>query len=221
LTPTEALLDTIFQQLFATDAVVKLGVGPAADFKRLYWSYPWLPSLQLVTAAVDVQLLAKRVHPLVKKEMLCGLSKLCIRQFGEAVDKSQQCSPWGSRPLTPEQVTYAATDAWALTRIFDSLVGALEARGAGAEGVNAEVRSAARVYNLSLPSPLERALVVREEEVEEEKEEVPPEGAEAGGEACAGLDAGSKPPVLVLKLSTVVMKESMVPKKWVPPGRRI
>jgi len=218
LTPTEALLDTIFQQLFATDSVVKVGLGPAADFKRLYWSYPWLPSLQKITAAVDVQLLAKRVHPQVKKEMLCGLSKLCIRQFGEAVDKSQQCSPWGSRPLTPEQVTYAATDAWALTRIFDSLVGALEARGAGAEGLNAEVRSAARVYNLSLPSPLERALVVREEE-----EEVLPEaeGAEAGGEACAGLDAGSKPPVLVLKLSTVVMKESMVPKKWVPPGRRI
>ena len=217
MTPTETLLDDIFQQLFATDAVVKVGLGPAADFKRLYWSYPWLPSLQLVTAAVDVQLLAKRVHPQVKKEMLCGLSKLCIRQFGEAVDKSQQCSPWGSRPLTPEEVTYAATDAWALTRLFDSLVGALEARGAGAEGLNAEVRSATRVYDLSLPSPLERALVVREEE---EEEEVPPEGAEAGGEPCVGLDAHSKPPVLVLKLSTVVMKESMVPKKWVPPGRR-
>jgi ribonuclease D len=38
----------------------------------------------------------------------------------------EQCSDWGTRPLSPNQIDYAAIDVLVLTKIFDKLYDLLE-----------------------------------------------------------------------------------------------
>jgi len=63
-----------------------------------------------------------KAFPKVAKKDLEGLSKLSGIIFGLPVNKSCQCSDWGIRPLTSEQMHYAALDAYILTRLFDALL---------------------------------------------------------------------------------------------------
>ncbi len=58
-----------------------------------------------------------------------GLSGIVEAQLGAALDKAQQCSAWGRRPLTPEQLRYAAADAACLL----ALLGDLASRAAPAD----------------------------------------------------------------------------------------
>ena len=47
-----------------------------------------------------------------------SLSSLCKLVSGMGIDKRLQQSQWESRPLSPEQMLYAATDAWACVAIY-------------------------------------------------------------------------------------------------------
>jgi ribonuclease D len=58
-----------------------------------------------------------------------GLAALVQRYFGVRLEKTFQRSDWGRRPLTPEQVSYAALDTHYLLRLHDVLARALEERG--------------------------------------------------------------------------------------------
>lgn len=57
-------------------------------------------------------------------------------QLGVSLDKSLQCSSWGSRPLSADQLQYAALDAAVLLMLLDSIIAAaLPSRASsGAEG---------------------------------------------------------------------------------------
>ncbi len=57
-----------------------------------------------------------------------GLAGLVERQFGVALAKDFQRSDWGRRPLTPEQVSYAALDTHYLLAIHDELAAELAQR---------------------------------------------------------------------------------------------
>lgn len=46
-----------------------------------------------------------------------GLSRLYRACLGEQLDKEQQCSDWGLRPLSTNQIEYAAKDAFAVQRL--------------------------------------------------------------------------------------------------------
>ena len=46
-----------------------------------------------------------------------GLAAVCARELGIELDKREQCSRWRRRPLTEEQVAYAALDAEVLVRL--------------------------------------------------------------------------------------------------------
>ena len=59
-----------------------------------------------------------------------GLSALVEQQFGVRLSKSFQRADWGRRPLTAEQLTYAALDTHYLLPIHDALAAELSARGA-------------------------------------------------------------------------------------------
>ncbi|KAL5278093.1 EXD3 family protein [Megaselia abdita] len=50
-----------------------------------------------------------------------GLSMLTQLCFGKKLDKSNQISNWGNRPLRHDQVVYAAIDAYCLIEIYDLL----------------------------------------------------------------------------------------------------
>jgi ribonuclease D len=59
-----------------------------------------------------------------------GLSALVEASFGVRLSKTNQRSDWGRRPLTPEQVAYAALDTRYLLPLYDRLAGELTTRGA-------------------------------------------------------------------------------------------
>jgi ribonuclease D len=58
-----------------------------------------------------------------------GLSALVEGNFGVRLSKSNQRSDWGRRPLTPEQIAYAALDTHYLLPLHDILAGELSTRG--------------------------------------------------------------------------------------------
>ncbi|XP_064395233.1 exonuclease mut-7 homolog [Halichondria panicea] len=51
-----------------------------------------------------------------------GLALLVEKCVGKPLDKSQQLSDWEKRPLTPEQITYAALDAHCLLSVYRYLM---------------------------------------------------------------------------------------------------
>jgi len=53
------------------------------------------------------------VHGYVKNPgaSMVGLSSAVKFMFGKPMDKTQQCSDWNQRPLSSEQIEYAAFDA--------------------------------------------------------------------------------------------------------------
>ncbi len=59
-----------------------------------------------------------------------GLSALVESHFGVRLSKANQRSDWGRRPLSREQLAYAALDTHFLLPLRDLLAGELDARGA-------------------------------------------------------------------------------------------
>ena len=53
-----------------------------------------------------------------------GLSGIVEGQLGMRLDKGLQCSSWALRPLSPEQLHYAALDAAVLLMLLDSIIAA-------------------------------------------------------------------------------------------------
>jgi ribonuclease D len=58
-----------------------------------------------------------------------GYADLVARQLGHSIDKGQTRTDWSRRPLTPEQLAYAADDVHHLLQLHTELASALEARG--------------------------------------------------------------------------------------------
>ena len=51
----------------------------------------------------------------------CSLQKLYANVFGEKISKAQQLSNWEADVLKEPQKLYAATDAWACIRLYETL----------------------------------------------------------------------------------------------------
>ncbi|KAF9430954.1 Exonuclease mut-7 [Entomortierella beljakovae] len=98
-----------------------LSVGPKSS--------PTLSALSLSPTLPPVTTLASGTNP--KRTASPNLSKLRIIPGGLSgmlsyickykLDKTQQCSNWEQRPLIPEQLVYAAVDAWCLQEIYSAI----------------------------------------------------------------------------------------------------
>jgi hypothetical protein len=114
-----ARLNMCLESLFRHPDILKLGFKAAPDFERLACSYPALSCFRRINNVLDTCTLAQHALPsLIKTRRLrasvlygvplkgLGLSKLTSIVTGRrGLDKTQQCSAWHLRPLTPEQVT--------------------------------------------------------------------------------------------------------------------
>jgi ribonuclease D len=58
-----------------------------------------------------------------------GYAELVARQLGHSIDKGQTRTDWSRRPLTPEQLAYAADDVHHLLTLHTELAAALAAKG--------------------------------------------------------------------------------------------
>ncbi|KAL7479502.1 hypothetical protein ACHAW6_005232 [Cyclotella cf. meneghiniana] len=103
-----------------------VGFGCKEDFSRLRaspslpgrnGSKHWFPSHNILKARDLRQFIAETSPKLGSRGSPIGLSAACEHFLGKALDKSEQCSDWSARPLTKEQLEYAALDAWACAAI--------------------------------------------------------------------------------------------------------
>ncbi|KAJ8537368.1 hypothetical protein ON010_g13229 [Phytophthora cinnamomi] len=99
-----------------------IGFCVSSDIQRIKISFPDLESLFDQGKAEGMQrplLLELRELALFRHVPArnWGLSRLYCACFEEQVDKEQQCSDWGSRPLSNIQLEYAAKDAYAVQRL--------------------------------------------------------------------------------------------------------
>jgi len=109
---TDAML-----RLFTDATVLKAGVALRDDLKELQAMTPFEPA-----GFVDLGVLAHQAGL-----PTCGLRTLAANLLGIRISKKAQRSNWAVPQLTPQQITYAATDAWISRELYLKLV----ALGAG------------------------------------------------------------------------------------------
>ncbi len=98
--------------IFANPAICKVGLAFKDDLNGLRRRQDFKPQ-----NCVDLQSIVGRYGILD-----LGLQKLFAICFGKKISKSQQVTNWENTHLTPEQVRYAATDAWATLLIYEDLM---------------------------------------------------------------------------------------------------
>jgi len=97
--------------------------GADYDVRCLRREYGWqLPNL------FDTMIAARRLG-----RVGLGLSDLVLARFGVRLSKAHQRSDWGRRPLSADQLAYAALDTHYLLTLHEELRAELETRGLLAE----------------------------------------------------------------------------------------
>jgi ribonuclease D len=94
--------------LLAAPGIISAGVALADDLRALKRLFDFQES-----AALDLGLVARR-HGLKQT----GLRNLTGIFLGTRIPKGSKTTNWAARQLTPQQITYAATDAWACRELY-------------------------------------------------------------------------------------------------------
>ena len=95
-------------ELLADPLIVKAGVSLAHDLRQLKLVFPFEPA-----SVVDLGDAAR--HGGVGQS---GVRNLAANFLGFRIPKGNRTSNWAARHLSPSQITYAATDAWACRELF-------------------------------------------------------------------------------------------------------
>ncbi|HUF82285.1 MAG TPA: 3'-5' exonuclease [Burkholderiales bacterium] len=98
----------LIAELMADAHIVKAGVGVAHDLRQLKLVFPFIEH-----NVVDLGVAARR----------CGLEQTGVRNLagmllGFRIPKGNRTSNWAVPRLSPAQVAYAATDAWACRELY-------------------------------------------------------------------------------------------------------
>lgn len=97
--------------VFEAKSIVKAGVAIDNDFLYLSRLYPFSPK-----GILDLGVVAKKNG--IEIQSLRGLAAYFL---GLHISKTEQCSNWAKKELTPRQMRYAATDAWASLAIYQRM----------------------------------------------------------------------------------------------------
>ncbi|HXM84100.1 MAG TPA: 3'-5' exonuclease [Burkholderiales bacterium] len=95
-------------ELLADPRIVKAGVSLAHDLRQLKLVFPFEQA-----SVVDLGVAARRGG--VGQS---GVRNLAANFLGFRIPKGNRTSNWAARRLSPAQITYAATDAWACRELF-------------------------------------------------------------------------------------------------------
>ena len=95
-------------QFLSAERIVKAGVGLAEDLRQLRKSFQFTEK-----AVVDLSATAKR-QGLAKT----GVRTLAAAFLGFRIPKGSKTSNWAAAHLTPQQIAYAAMDAWACRELY-------------------------------------------------------------------------------------------------------
>ncbi|KAL4095090.1 hypothetical protein PRIC1_008468 [Phytophthora ramorum] len=113
------LFDNFLLRLFTSPQWLKLGFSFDSDLKVLQQTFPERQAFTTVSPFLDLNELG------LKSGVPVGtsLSQSVHRILGKALDKRMQLSDWERRPLSSEQLNYAALDAACLTQVVTKLQG--------------------------------------------------------------------------------------------------
>ncbi|WJX13345.1 hypothetical protein P8452_03743 [Trifolium repens] len=106
-------LDNCLTRILLSPGILKLGYNFQCDIKQLAHSYEELKCFKNYKRLLDIQK--------VFKDPQGGLAKLAEKVLGAGLNKTRRNSNWEQRPLTPNQLEYAALDAVVLVHIFRQL----------------------------------------------------------------------------------------------------
>ena len=95
-------------EIFAAPGIVKVGISVNDDLRQLQLSFPLKP-----VSVLDAGKVAQR-HGMEQT----GLRNLAGIFLGFRIPKGIKTSNWAAPRLSPQQVTYAATDAWACRELY-------------------------------------------------------------------------------------------------------
>ncbi len=95
-------------EILATPGIVKAGVAPAHDLRQLKLLFPFEAA-----AVLDLGAIARR-HGMGQT----GLRNLAGLFLEFRIPKGTRTSNWAAPRLTPAQIAYAATDAWACRELY-------------------------------------------------------------------------------------------------------
>jgi ribonuclease D len=98
----------VLRDLLNSESVVKAGVSLAYDLRQLKQVFPFDEK-----AVVDVGWAAKR-----QGFAQTGVRNLAAMVLGLRIPKGAKTTNWSSRRLSPQQVAYAATDAWVCRQLY-------------------------------------------------------------------------------------------------------
>ena len=101
------------RQILIQPDIIKAGVAIRDDLKTLQRISPFRPA-----GFIELQDHARKAGI-----QNISLKKLCAIVCGFRISKSQQLSNWEADELTPQQMIYAATDAWVSLMIYKKLLG--------------------------------------------------------------------------------------------------
>eukprot|EP00536_Pseudo-nitzschia_multiseries_P006555 jgi/Psemu1/304241/fgenesh1_kg.142_\ len=121
MTSREEILSKAIGTLFGSERMIKVGYSVVIDFRRLAASFPHIPAFRNVRSVVELSTLAQRLHPKSARPSLGSLQRLTRLVLGYSITKEQQCSNWEARPLTSNQVEYAALDCALPPRLLDQM----------------------------------------------------------------------------------------------------
>ena len=99
-------------QIFSDEKRIKVGAAIRDDIKSLISIKPFTPA-----GFVDLQI---QVKDLGFESF--SLKNLAAIVLGFRISNSQQLSNWEANELSPQQATYAATDAWVSLKVYQNLI---------------------------------------------------------------------------------------------------
>ncbi|KAE8706432.1 Polynucleotidyl transferase isoform 3 [Hibiscus syriacus] len=105
-----AVLDNCLTRILQSSRILKLGYSFHCDLKKLAQSYGDLKCFKCYNMLLDIQNMFKDPRG--------GLSGLAEKILGAGLNKTRRNSDWEQRPLTQNQLEYAALDAVVLIEIF-------------------------------------------------------------------------------------------------------
>ncbi|XP_027366129.1 exonuclease mut-7 homolog isoform X2 [Abrus precatorius] len=114
-TEVPGILDDCLSRILLSPRILKLGYNFQCDVKQLGHSYEELRCFKNYEMLLDVQNIFKEHHG--------GLAGLSEKILGASLNKTRRNSNWEQRPLSPNQLEYAALDAVILVHIFHHLPG--------------------------------------------------------------------------------------------------
>ena len=98
----------VMQEILSSESITKAGVSVADDLRNLRKLFPFEER-----AVVDLGKVAR--HHGLKQTGVRNLAGLFL---GARIPKGAKTTNWAARRLTPQQIAYAATDAWACRELY-------------------------------------------------------------------------------------------------------